>query len=154
MIPFWVLYTTLLSLYAFYPAKYLPLLLFRILVCMYIDVCVCVCSQSLSYLWGYDFTRAMQELIYFLSNWSCMLSHSVVSMDCIPPGSSVHGLSQQGYPSGLPFPPPQQLIRLSELELAEHQSSHLSADIFSCFSGLLSPLGAESRLPGYDVSLK
>ena len=27
-------------------------------------------------------------------------------MDCSPPGSSVHGISQQEYWSGLPFPPP------------------------------------------------
>ena len=27
-------------------------------------------------------------------------------MDCSPPGSSVHGIFQAGYWSGLPFPPP------------------------------------------------
>ena len=27
-------------------------------------------------------------------------------MDCSPPGSSVHGISQQEYWRGLPFPPP------------------------------------------------
>ena len=27
-------------------------------------------------------------------------------MECSPPGSSVHGVSQQEYWSGLPFPPP------------------------------------------------
>jgi len=27
-------------------------------------------------------------------------------MDCSPPGSSVHGILQQEYWSGLPYPPP------------------------------------------------
>ena len=40
-----------------------------------------------------------------------MLSHSVMPMLCDPlgsslPGSSVHGISQQEYWSGLPFPSP------------------------------------------------
>ena len=30
-------------------------------------------------------------------------------MDCSPPGSSVHGISQGKYWSGLPFPPPRSL---------------------------------------------
>ena len=30
-------------------------------------------------------------------------------MDCNPPGSSVHGISQAEYWSGLPFPPPRDL---------------------------------------------
>ena len=36
-----------------------------------------------------------------------MLSHVQLcdSMDCSPPGSSVHGIFQAGYWSGLPFPP-------------------------------------------------
>ena len=39
----------------------------------------------------------------------CCISRSVDPlrpMDCSPPGSSVHGISQQEYWSGLPFPPP------------------------------------------------
>ena len=40
--------------------------------------------------------------------WSCWFSHSVVSdsrgpMDCSPPGSSVHGISQARTLGGLPF---------------------------------------------------
>ena len=31
------------------------------------------------------------------------------SMDCSPPDSSVHGIFQQEYWSGLPFPPPENL---------------------------------------------
>lgn len=45
--------------------------------------------------------------------------------------------------------PSQKLVRLSELQFAEHQF-YLIADIFSFFPGLISPLGAESRLLGYD----
>ena len=30
-------------------------------------------------------------------------------MDCGPPGSFVHGIPQEGYWSGLPFPPPRDL---------------------------------------------
>ena len=37
----------------------------------------------------------------------CVCMHSVVSdlMDCSPPGSSVHGIFQAEYWSGLPLPP-------------------------------------------------
>ena len=34
----------------------------------------------------------------------CVFSHDCDPMGCIPPGSSVHGIFQQEYQSGLPFP--------------------------------------------------
>lgn len=36
------------------------------------------------------------------------------------------------------------------IKLAEHQSSYLVVDIFSCFPGLVSLLGAKGKLLGYD----
>ena len=35
-----------------------------------------------------------------------VVSNSLWPVDCSPPASSVHGISQEGYWSGLPFPPP------------------------------------------------
>ena len=40
---------------------------------------------------------------YCLIAKSCLFCHS---MDCSPPGFSVHGISQAKYWSGLPFPTP------------------------------------------------
>ena len=42
--------------------------------------------------------------------FACVRTQSYVtfcnSMDCSPPGSSIHGISKQEYGSGLPFPSP------------------------------------------------
>ena len=47
---------------------------------------------------------------YEFHRLGCVLSHAQLlsrdPMDCRPPGSSVHGISQQGCWSGLPFPSP------------------------------------------------
>ena len=48
--------------------------------------------------------------VYFLESSACVCGFSCVrpcnSIDCRPPGSSVHGILQQEYWSGLPRPPP------------------------------------------------
>ena len=46
------------------------------------------------------------------------------SMDCSPPGSSIHGILQQEYWSGLPFPSPGNLPDLG----IEPRSPTLQAD--------------------------
>ena len=46
-------------------------------------------------------------------------------MDCSPPGSSVHGFSQWGYWSGLPFPPPGDLPNPG-IKLTSPQSPELT----------------------------
>ena len=46
-------------------------------------------------------------------------------IDCSPPGSSVHGFSQRGYWSGLPFPPPGDLPNPG-IKLTSPQSPELT----------------------------
>ena len=43
---------------------------------------------------------------------ACIVSRVLLDnpMDCSPPGSSVHGFPRQEYWSGLPFPPPGDLL--------------------------------------------
>ena len=41
--------------------------------------------------------------------WFSRCSQLLQSMDCSPPGSSVHGIPRQEYWSGLPFPSPEDL---------------------------------------------
>ena len=45
-----------------------------------------------------------------LSHFSRIPLFVTPSMDCSPPGSSVHGFSRQEYWSGLPFPSPGDLL--------------------------------------------
>ena len=52
------------------------------------------------------------------------------TLDCSPPGSSVHGFSRQGYWSGLPCPPPEDLPD----PRIEPGSPALQADSFFFFS--------------------
>ena len=51
-----------------------------------------------------------QEMSHILMHVRVLSCFSCVrlcdAMDCSLPGSSVHGISQAGYWSGLPFPPP------------------------------------------------
>ena len=61
-------------------------------------------------------------------------------MDCSPPGSSVHGILQARYLSGLPFPSPGDLSKLGieprspELQVDSLPLSHQgnSADMYIC----------------------
>ena len=41
-------------------------------------------------------------------------------MDCSPPGSSVHGISQQKYWSGLPFPSPETYWLLGKIKQTQN----------------------------------
>ena len=54
-------------------------------VCMYVYVCVCVC------------------VCVCVVTWLCLTLCDSWTV-CSPPGSSVHGISEQEYWSGLPFP--------------------------------------------------
>ena len=49
----------------------------------------------------YEYEHAHVVVVLLLS-----LVHSLQPMDCSPPGSFVHGILQQEYWSGLPFPSP------------------------------------------------
>ena len=75
--------------------------------------------QRAGHNWISSTTRAFlfsKLFCYIYRNNACMLNHSAISdscnpMDCSPPGSSLHGvLSRQEYWSGLPFPPPEDLL--------------------------------------------
>lgn len=66
---------------------------------------------------------------------------------------SEHGIRLHKSIAGVDVPY-QQLVRLSKLQLAEHRFPYLAVDNFSCFPGLISSLGAESKLLGYDCTKK
>ena len=66
----------------------------------------------------------------------CVSSYFVTPMDCSPPGSSVHGIFQEEYWSGLLFPPPGDLPNLG----LEHVS--LASLIFQTDSLLPLHLGS------------
>ena len=73
-----------------------------------------------------------------LRSFSCVFATLTLSnhMDCSPPGSSVHGILQQEYWSGLPFPPPGDLPDLG----IQPRSPSLQADSF-----LSEPPGTRER---------
>ena len=53
------------------------------------------------------FLNFLISYYFSLSVFACLvMSNSLQFMDCSPPGSSVHGTSQEEYWSGLPFPSP------------------------------------------------
>ena len=62
--------------------------------------------------------------------WACSVTNCPTlcdSMGCSPPGSSVHGIPQQEYWRGLPFPPPGDLLNPE----IEPRSPALQADSLS-----------------------
>ena len=57
------------------------------------------------------FLNFLISYYFSLSVFACLvMSNSLQFMDCSPPGSSVHGTSQEEYWSGLPFPSPGDLL--------------------------------------------
>ena len=58
-------------------------------------------------------TQLLSKALVYLTDWSESIAQSCLtlceSMDCTPPGSSVHGISQEVYWSELPFPSPEDL---------------------------------------------
>ena len=74
-----------------------------------------------------------------LSHFSCVRLCS--PMDRGPPGSSVHGISQQEYWSGLPFPPPGDLAN-SGIEPRSLMSPALADRLFTA---------EPSEKPGIDI---
>ena len=64
-------------------------------------------SHRVGHDWGDSAAAAAAAVL------SCsVLSDSLDPMDCSPPGSSVRGIFQEEYWSGLPFPPPEDLPNL------------------------------------------
>ena len=59
-----------------------------------------------------------------------VVSNSLWPVDCSPPASSVHGISQEGYWSGLPFPPPGDLPN-PRMELGSTASPALAGRLFT-----------------------
>ena len=87
----------------------------------------------------------MAPLAVRCSSLLCFVfSHSVVSLcdpiDCSPLGSSVHGISRQGYWSGLPSPSPGDLLD-SGLKFMSPVSSALAGRVFTT-----TPPGSPSSL--------
>ena len=96
---------TLFSFCTWYRAGHLQ----NVCIYMYMCICIkmCVCAQSLSPVW-------------FLAT----------PMDCSPPNSSVHGISQKEYWKRLPFPTPQDLPD-SGIESATLESPALTGRFFT-----------------------
>ena len=69
----------------------------KVIQWMYTYMCVYICVYIYMHIHVSVYMRVL----------SCsVMSDALRCMHCSPPGSSVHGIFQQEYWSGLPFPPP------------------------------------------------
>ena len=71
-------------------------------MCVHICICVCVCACIQAYINMYTCIHEHESESEVAQSWLTLCD----PMDCSLPGSSVHGIFQQEYWSGLPFPSP------------------------------------------------
>ena len=94
--------------------------------------CICVMYASVAHVFP-SLTEWQNALS--LSNWSsccyCAVAQSCLTlwdpMDCSPPRSSIHGISQAKYSSGLPFSSPTPMYKMTMRSYCVAQGTRLSA---------------------------